>query len=62
MCSLFQFYKSQLKPLLGDPEKVDKKFKQIIDQRESRNNSVQAKVLFPEGAKWVDIDKYLMEK
>ena len=59
----FQYYKNELKPLLGDPEKIDKKFKAIVAQRENRKHSIDVKVLMPDGTQaWQNIDDYLMQK
>ena len=60
---ILQYYQSELKILLGNPQKVDQKFKDILEQRESRKHTVDVKVLLPDGKKtWMNIDQYLMEK
>ena len=56
-----QYYKSQIHPILGNPASVDEKFKQIVEQRESRAHNVEVKILLEDGTtKWVNIDSFLM--
>ena len=51
-----KYYQSQLKPLFGDPSKIDSKFKKIVAQRESRNSALEVKVNQLDGTqKWVRI-------
>ena len=40
-------------PFLGKTTEIDKKFKQVVAQKENRRNLLDAKILFPDGARWV---------
>ena len=49
-----KLYKSQIKPLEGDPNLIDKKFKKITAQRASKNSLLEVKVIQGDGSqKWV---------
>ena len=49
-----KLYQSQIKPFLGDPAKIDQKFKEILDQRESKNSMLEVKILDDGVKKWVN--------
>ena len=58
-----KYHIEEIYPLLAKPEKVDPKFKQILQQRDSRSNKVEVKVKNPEGKEeWVNIDDFLLSK
>ena len=57
-----KFYREQLKVLIGNPKKLDHRFQSILGQRESRNASLEVKLLMPDGRfKWEKIDDLLMK-
>ena len=57
-----KFYREQLKVLIGNPKKLDQHFQKILAQRESRNASLEVKLLMPDGRfKWEKIDDFLMK-